>query len=90
MSGREGLIASIDGVYREFRVARIAGGSLARELQADPSRLRRDGLSGLDARALHDNLEKTFLIRLFAEFEAGLRDVGAMPGDAPASRRPAP
>jgi hypothetical protein len=64
----------IKGVEREFRVARIAAQLLRAELAADPSLLRGDQLRPRDAVRFEARLEPTYLIRLYAEFEAGLRE----------------
>jgi hypothetical protein len=61
-------------VERQYLVAARATSLLQQALQADPSLLSQERLSVADFRDLSENLEGTFLIRLFATFEAGLRD----------------
>ncbi len=61
-------------VEREYRAARIATELLKNGLRADPGMLRPHRLSPTDAASVTANLEPTYLLRLFAEFEAGLRD----------------
>lgn len=74
MIERERRLERIVGVLHEYFAARIAVGLLDDQLGADPMFLERSGLRGRVALDLRINLETTYLIRLFAEFEAGLRD----------------
>ena len=62
----------IKGVEREFTAASRAAELLLQVIQTDPSILPR-GLKVRDVRAMADNLEATYIIRLFAAFETGLR-----------------
>ena len=64
-------------IVREYQIARIAARDLGVRLRADPSVLSEEGLENADYYNLRDNLEPTYLIRLFAEFEAGLREAWA-------------
>ena len=75
MNRREERLERIRRVEREYQVAAVAIGGLGRQLRADPSALAGDELRHRDFLACRDNLEATYLIRLFAEFEAGLRQV---------------
>lgn len=75
MNRREERLERIRRVEREYQVAAVALGNLGRQLPADPSALAADELRQRDFLACRDNLEATYLIRLFAEFEAGLRQV---------------
>jgi hypothetical protein len=61
-------------VEREYRVVAVAVGVLGDRLRADPSGLKAHGLEQADYRQAVGRLEATYLIRLFAEFEAGLRE----------------
>lgn len=61
-------------VERECDAALVAVELLTDRLRADPSFLL-PRLEARDAKALRENAETTFLIRLFAEFEAGLKEV---------------
>jgi hypothetical protein len=75
MNRREERLERIRRVEREYQIAEIAIGGLARQFRADPSALAREELRQRDFLACRDNLEATYVIRLFAEFEAGLRQV---------------
>jgi hypothetical protein len=66
-------IERIKAVEREYQVAVVARNSLMTALQKDPSTLTNEGLEHADFLALRNNLDSTYLIRIFAEFEAGLR-----------------
>src|SRR5262245_37696331 len=73
MGKRDEWLVRIKDVEREFGVARVAVRVLEGRYQTDPSVLgsvyrRRD----LERMSTH--LEPTYLVRLFAEFESGLRD----------------
>ncbi len=74
MIKRQWRIERIVAVQREYCVALAAVGLLESELRQNPSFGEGAGWSMADARALGDNLEATYLIRLYAEFEVGLRD----------------
>ena len=75
MSGkRQERMERIRAVEREHQAAVKAVELLAERLRADPAFGADDEWRFRDARNLRANLEATFLIRLFAEFEAGLRD----------------
>lgn len=74
MSGNVERIRRLLAVERECDAALVAIDLLTDRLRADPSFLL-PKLKARDAASLLDNAEATFLIRLFAEFEAGLRDV---------------
>jgi hypothetical protein len=65
-------------IEREWLVASIAAEDLGERLSADPSALAGERLKIADYRSFRDNLELTYLIRLFAEFEAGLREAWAI------------
>lgn len=64
----------IKDVEREFRVAQLAARLLHARLVADPSALRPARLRRRDADRFEAQLEPTYLVRLYAEFEAGLRE----------------
>jgi hypothetical protein len=61
-------------VEREYRVAIVSRDHMAEALTKDPSILTKQELNRADFDALKGNLASTYLIRLFAEFETGLRD----------------
>jgi hypothetical protein len=71
---RQDRIERIRAIEREYQAAAVAVDLLEEQLQADPALGRAGGWRLRDARNLRANLETTFLIRLFAEFESGLRD----------------
>jgi hypothetical protein len=74
MREREKRQERIRAVEREYRASKTAVGLLAREMQQNPALGRPDGWGTRDARQVQENLEPTFIIRLYAEFEAGLRE----------------
>ncbi|MEO6808301.1 MAG: hypothetical protein ABI353_04230 [Isosphaeraceae bacterium] len=74
MSLRQNRIERITGVYQEYLAARVAVDLLDQELKIDPGFLTPQGVRGRVARSLRANLETTYFIRLYAEFEGGLRD----------------
>ncbi len=71
---RQFRIERVRAVEREHQAAVLAGRLLAEQLRRDPSALGALGLQQADFRKLLENLESTFLIRMFAESEATLRD----------------
>jgi len=70
---RQAVFNRVRGAEDEFRVARIAVAALKHQLSRNPSALRQDGLSPASVADCLGNLEATYIVRLFAEFEAGLR-----------------
>jgi hypothetical protein len=74
MTRKQRRLDRIRAIERECRVASIAADELDDRLRADPSALEREELKFVDCRNFRDHLESTYLIRLFAEFEAGLRE----------------
>jgi hypothetical protein len=74
MSRRQFRFDRIRAVEREAESAALAVQALRQRLQADPSALQEFGLRYQDAQNLEANLATTYLIRLYAEFEAGLRE----------------
>lgn len=74
MSPRQRRLERMRAIEREWRVASIAAENLGEYLQANPSALAREQLGTTDYRNYRNNLEPTYLIRIFAEFEAGLRE----------------
>lgn len=74
MTKRQSYFERFNAVGREHETAKFAVELLMGLLRTNPSFLRRFELGQRDAIRLRDNLESTFLIRIFAEFEAGLRD----------------
>jgi len=75
MIKRQARIRRIDGVFDEYRAATVALDLLEERLRAEPSFLISSDLRGRVSSNLRSNLELTYFIRLFAEFEAGLREV---------------
>lgn len=80
MNERQRWMDRMNNVVKEFRAARTAGELLKAELERDPSfgragsRNSRVAWSARDGRAFITNLEGTYVTRLFAVFEAGLRE----------------
>jgi hypothetical protein len=62
----------IKAVEREYKAMRLASDRLLEEVQRDPTILRGD-LELRDITNASNRLEGTYIIRLFAEFETGLR-----------------
>jgi hypothetical protein len=67
-------IERMGAVEREYRVAVMAGDTLDQALGQDPALLTKSGLGKVDFDSLQTKLEDTFFIRLFAEFETGVKD----------------
>ncbi len=74
MSQRQERIDRIVAVEREYQAASVAADLLQEQLDANPAFLATHELRSRDARHLRAHLEGTYVIRLGAEFEAGLRD----------------
>ena len=72
MTQRQDRIDRIVAVEREYLAASLAAVLLLERLGADPAFLTEHELRSRDARNLRTNLEGTYVIRLCAEFEAGL------------------
>lgn len=72
---RETRQERLRAVEREYAAATVSSGLLAEKLRSDSSFLSSYGVGARDAEKFVENLEATYLIRLFAEFEAALRDV---------------
>ena len=72
---RQIFFKSIKGAQEEWRVAALAVGRLYNQAKTDPSVLRRkhEILSITHIKNCLDHLEATYIVRLFAEFEAALR-----------------
>jgi hypothetical protein len=62
-------------VSREYQTALAAIAILDERLRGNPSWLAEYELRPTDFRNFRENLEATYFIRLFAEFESALRDV---------------
>ena len=67
-------IERMKGVEREYQVATMAKEVLIEGLGQDTTMLTKKGLHQADLNSLQANLEATYLVRLFAEFETGLKD----------------
>lgn len=77
MTPKQRRLERLRAIEREWRVASIAAANLGEYLRANPSALAKGRLKTVDYRNFRDNLEPTYLIRIFAEFEAGLREAWA-------------
>jgi hypothetical protein len=73
MRKRDEWIERVKGVELEYRVAVLAATVLRERIRAE-SHLLAGGLKQSDFNRMSDRLEATYLIRLYAVFEAGLRD----------------
>lgn len=69
---RDDWLDRIRAVEREYLVARQAVGEFIAVLDRDPDKLP-PNTKVRDANAMRDNLEGTYLVRLYAAFESGLR-----------------
>jgi hypothetical protein len=74
MNKRQERLDRIVAVKREYLTALVAVDLLDERLRTDPSYLNAFDLRNRDARTVRENLEVTYLIRVYAEFESGLRD----------------
>jgi hypothetical protein len=74
MKRRDWRIEQIRAIERELKVLHVASAILQKQLLADPSLLQQNGLEKRDYASALENLDATYLIRLFAEFETGLRE----------------
>lgn len=61
-------------VEREYEVAEMARGALEEAIIRHSSLLTNSGLTVVDLRIYQSKLHDTYFIRLFAEFETGLKD----------------
>ena len=71
---RQWHLDRLRAIEREFKVAQQAAGVLKKTLGQQPSFLSGENLKPADAMLFERNLEATYLLRLFAEFEQALRD----------------
>jgi hypothetical protein len=79
MTRKQQRMERIRAVEREYLVATVAARGLDERFRADPFALVAERLEFADYRNFRDHLEATYLIRLFAEFEAGLREAWEVP-----------
>lgn len=70
---RDDIYNWIESVDNEYRAARLAVTNLINEAQRDSRHLASVGLMLTDVRECLTNLEATYIVRLFAEFESALR-----------------
>ncbi len=75
MKQRDIRIARLNMVAREHGTALVAISTLDHQLRLDPSFMDAHDLLPQDVRHFRRNLEATYLVRLFAEFESCLRDL---------------
>ncbi len=61
-------------VEREYEVAEMARAALEEALNLNSGLLTAEGLAVADLRTYRNKLHDTYFIRLFAEFETGLKD----------------
>lgn len=74
MTRHQERLDRIDGVAKEYLAARSASALLERKLQEVPSFGVPFGWNKRFGKEFVANLEKTYLVRVYAEFEAGLRE----------------
>lgn len=72
---RQRRLDRLRAVDREYQVSELSVSYLRAGIAADPAALAGRGLRPRDADAFEENLAATYLIRLFGEFEAALRDL---------------
>lgn len=77
MIKRQLRIARIASVAEEYRAARTAAGLLDERTKADPNYGEQFGWRQRAGRDFEDKLEATYIIRIYAEFEAALRSFWA-------------
>lgn len=77
MKQREERTRRLRAVQCEYETAVVAIAAFGERLTADPSLLSQYGLRQRDFRTLKANLEQTYAVRLFAEFETSIRSVWA-------------
>jgi len=71
---RDQRIERLKAVELEAQTAAVAITALSRVVRLNPSALARHKLRPANLRVFRENLQPTYLIRVFAEFESGLRD----------------
>jgi len=74
MIERQQRIAWIEAVLEEYLAASTAADLLAARTKIDPSFGNRHGWTARAGVAFAENLEATYIIRIYTEFEAALRD----------------
>ena len=74
---RQAVLLSLLLIEREERAARLGIVRLHLQCLDDPTILGNVSVRPADVVACQNNLENTYIIRLFAQFEASLRDVWA-------------
>jgi hypothetical protein len=74
MIKRQQRIEWIVAVAKEYLAAKSAANLLGSQLHIEPHFGRDQGWDARDGAAFDANLESTYIIRLYAEFESGLRD----------------
>src|SRR3954454_6418366 len=72
---RKEVIIKMGAVERECRAAVVAVSELLRRADADPTLLHTAKVVHADVRNCLQNVENTYLVRLFAVFEEALREV---------------
>ena len=67
---RKDVILAIGAVEKEFRAAALGVGRLMRQAADDPTTLGAANVSHADVRMCSQHLEDTYLVRMFAVYEA--------------------
>ncbi len=74
MTRKQVRLERLRAIEREYEVALAAAEVLQEQLRQNPSAMDDEQLRFRDYRNFPNNLEPTYLIRIVAEFEAGLRE----------------
>ena len=83
MTRRHEVMEALNGVVAEHDAARRALGFLLAAAGRDPSLLGSEDPTFADLRLCLRNLERTYLVRLFALFEENLREVWTLSLERP-------
>jgi hypothetical protein len=78
MTRKQRRLEQISAIHREYAVALVAAAGLEERFRKDPSALDAERLKFKDYQNFRTHLEATYLVRIFAEFEAGLREAWAV------------
>jgi hypothetical protein len=71
---RQLRLERLNAIGREHQIAQLAAQHFQELLRRNPALLYGEQLRPADAKRFHHRLGDTYLLRLFAEFEEGLRD----------------
>jgi hypothetical protein len=74
MIKRQQRLRRIADVLQEYRAAGTAAAWLVERMAADPSFGRQHGWEPRGGQSFVSNIDATYVVRMYAEFEAGIRD----------------